>query len=97
MFISKFGVLYLVASCVLDCFEDNLSIFVGSSSEDKKKGDFVYEHSQNLLGFYGFGNVQVMMIPCRSKTEQSQLTKLNLVTMIQKTMKKQFRETKINS
>jgi hypothetical protein len=77
MIISKYGILYLVASCVFECLEDNLNIFVKSSALDKKKKikkkhhkeDFVYEHSRKLLGFYSFGNVQVVMIPCRSKTE----------------------------
>jgi hypothetical protein len=32
MMITKFGVLYIVASCVLDCLDDNLSIFVSSSA-----------------------------------------------------------------
>ena len=46
MSLTKFGVLFLVASCVFEHIDDSLCIFEADSNEDNKrakKEDFVYD------------------------------------------------------
>lgn len=73
MCITKYGILFLVASCVFKDLDDSLSIFGSDTAEDKRrpKEDFVYEKAQKLIGYYSVGNIQVMMLVCKSLQEQT--------------------------
>lgn len=80
LILTKYGTLFLIASCVLNSLEDHHSIFYdfidghGNAHTKKTKEDFVYDKSQNLFGFYNYGLINIIFVVCRSKSEQSQLS-----------------------
>lgn len=59
MSITKYGVLFLVASCVFEDLDESLSIFGEDIADDKKRpmGDFVYEKQQKVIGFCSIGHI----------------------------------------
>lgn len=79
MLLTKSGFLVLLASCVFAHVEDHHSIFEkpadshGSHASGDKKEDFTYESSQKVFGHFSYRNIHIVVVVCRSKTEQSQL------------------------
>ena len=75
--LTKYGALYLIASCMIENMDKSLSIFESSNDADgkkKTKEDFVYESSQKVFGYYCSGNLNILIIACNNKLEQTALS-----------------------
>ena len=62
---------------MIENLDKSLSIFESSADVDgkkKPKEDFVYESSEKVFGFYSSGNLNILIIACNKKEEQTALS-----------------------
>ena len=73
--VTKYGQMFVIASCIYPEFDSKFSIVDGSDRSADSREEFVYERTQKLFGHYSFGVVHILIVVCRSRSQQKMLSR----------------------
>ena len=73
--VTKHGQMFVIASCIYPEFDSKFSIVDGSDRSADSREEFVYERTQKLFGHYSFGVVHILIVVCRSRSQQKMLSR----------------------